>query len=233
MMMACKLCGSPIEFAAAELGHGPLAENIAQFIKTAGKNIICDSCYQSKVIPRFRAEDEDGRAASLADVLPSEFADTDLGHPKMNTQAALRALAWVFGKKGLLLCGPTGQAKSRCAYELLRRVHMAGKRCVQNSHGEWSMRCMDYSLAVAVVEDVKGCDLFLLDDLGKARLTTWNADSTRATELLFDVFDHRMKWHRPVIVTTNMHGAEFKAKWGEHGMAMARRLAEFCEVVKF
>lgn len=198
------------------------------------------TCYDT-MLNRWRHRKEDEllaeRMSTLAGTVPPEFQDTDLTHPKMTTAAALKALAWEFGPHGLLLVGPTGECKSRCAYEVLRREHMAGRVCCQYTAGEWAYRCLgmthDFKVFDRWIKLIKDCDILMIDDLGKSRLTYKDHQATMATELLFDAIDYRCKTKLPTFVTTNLTGADFKERWGEHGQAFLRRLIQFSYGVRF
>jgi DNA replication protein DnaC len=83
------------------------------------------------------------------------------------------------------------------------------------------------------LDAARDCDLLLIDDLGKARLTYQDHEATRATECMFDLVDYRGKNHLPMIITTQLEDQELIAKWGENGVAFVRRLLEFCDIVAF
>lgn len=243
MEVSCQVCGKPITVmdvpeTIAEPFRG-LLMRLAKLV-THGEIDDRDSCARAKWLHYARKREDEllaVRMATLAGVCPPEFQDTDLEHLKMKTPAAVEVMAWQWGKKGLLLVGPTGRCKSRCAYMVLRREHLAGRACCQYSAGEWAMECLklrnNYAAGGRWIDMVKSCDILMIDDFGKARLTYADHEATQATELMFDVFEWRFKNHLPVIVTTNLHAADFRKLWGEHGASFVRRLTEFCVKIEF
>lgn len=244
MEVMCQVCGKPVFLQDVPDDMSPLFRksllNVARMAVHGGPGDKEQTCW-SKMFWRWTKHREEEsvvqRMATLGGVCPPVFQETKLDHAMMRTPPALAALAWKWGERGLLLHGKTDQCKSRCAYEILRREHMAGRACVQYNAGEWVLACLtlrtDYKAGLRWISAVKDCDLFMIDDFGKARLAYQDQEATQATELLFDVCEYRWKNKLPVIMTTNLSGKEFGAKWGEHGKAFARRLAEFCEVIEF
>lgn len=243
MQVKCHVCGKPLELpdipdTVAEPFRSALV-NIAM-MAVHGDDTDAGSCAYAlwkRQYDKSQSERLMERAATIDSVVPAEFQETKLDHPQMQRPIAVLALSWVFGPRGLLLAGPTGQCKSRCAYEILRREHLAGRRCLQYSAGEWSMACKSMNsnreVAGRWIHAVRECDILLIDDLGKARLAYHDREATQATELLFDVCDSRFKNHKPVFVTTNLRADDFPRLWGEHGASFMRRLVTFCEVLKF
>lgn len=208
-----------------------------EFLARLRAGVLCDACGDKAAGQRLI---EDRRRvlavqmASLDWVVPPDFQATKLDHPHMQTAAVKAALAWTWGPKGLFLVGPTGQCKSRCAYELLRREHLAGRACAQYSVVQWSIECNKTArTGDGWYETVKDCDLLLIDDFGKTRLTSNDSEATRATEMLFDAFDQRAKYHRPTFITTQLTSSEVTDRWGKHGDAFLRRVAQYSTVVRF
>lgn len=243
MEVTCQVCGKPVTLQDVPdtIPAGPIRSAIMKLarmcVHSDGEG---DTCYRRKWFGLVKEREDQlvqERMATVAGICPPEFQETDPQHPKMNTPPASAAMAWEFGRSGLLLVGPTGQCKSRCAYQVMKREHLAGRQCVQYSAGEWAWACLglkhNFAAAQRWMMLVRDCDILMIDDLGKARMTYQDHEATQATELLFDVLDHRFKHHKPVIVTTQLHADDFKQKWGEHGKAFARRLSDFCVVVKF
>lgn len=244
MEVMCQVCGNPVFLQdVPEAITGPIRKSLLSLARMAvhgGPGDEGNNCWRTKFGSWVRHREEEAvlrRMASVSGVCPPEFQETRLDHPMMQTPKAIEALAWQWGPRGLLLQGPSDNCKSRCAYEILRREHMIGRACCQYSAGEWALACLslkgDYKGGMRWIETVKSCDILLIDDFGKARMTYQDHEATQATELLFDVCDYRFKHKLPVIMTTNISGKEFIEKWREHGRAFARRLAEFCEVIKF
>ena len=213
----------------------PLNSMLARAMENIAKNgLMCEAC--------FKKHQRTARMEALIPVqaqahqtlrllIPPEFLLTKMTHPKMRTAQALRAMSWRYGPKGLLLAGGSGEAKSRCAYKILEREHLAGRRCIQMTAVEFATRLPKEP--ITWLDAARDCDLLLIDDLGKARLTYQDHEATRATECMFDLVDYRGKNHLPMIITTQLEDQELIAKWGENGVAFVRRLLEFCDIVAF
>lgn len=261
MEVPCQVCGKPVFLQdLPEVGEGDTTREqvagvarlgavmrramigLSRMVVHSEKAEAADgpTCYDT-MLNRWRKRKEDEllaeRMSTLAGTVPPEFQDTDLGHHTMRTTAALAALGWQYGPHGLLLVGPAGEGKSRCAYAVLHREHLSGRVCCQYTAGEWAYRCLgmthDFKAFDRWIRVIKNCDILCVDDLGKARLTYQDHQATQATELLFDAVDYRCKNQLPTFVTTNLTGSDFKARWGEHGNAFLRRLIQFSYGVRF
>jgi DNA replication protein DnaC len=71
--------------------------------------------------------------------------------------------------------------------------------------------------------------ILYLDDLGQM------AASDSLGEALFDIIEERTQLGRPIIATSQSSGEEFTEKFNDanQGVALARRLSEFCYRVNF
>jgi len=134
-------------------------------------------------------------------------------------------------KSNILLIGPTGAGKTRCAYLLLKRLLDEGRRivafdCVRFGH-DCARRFRDGS-GEDWSDGLAKVDLVFFDDLGKGRFTE------RVEAELFAVVERRLANKLPCIVTTNMTGRSLVAKAShERGEPLVRRLRESCRVVVF
>lgn len=77
-----------------------------------------------------------------------------------------------------------------------------------------------YSAAESLVKELKECDLLILDDFGKERLTD------RSGEAIFRVLDARYRDERATWITTNLSLDELAVKMEERGGALKRRIKE-------
>ena len=192
----------------------------------------CPDC-ERKAEAREQAERERAEAAALAEkwraLCPPAYQETD---PARLPQEQLEAvLGWQYGPEGLLLIGPTGAGKTRCAYLLLKRLLDEGRRivafdCVRFGH-DCARRFRDGS-GEDWSDGLAKVDLVFFDDLGKGRFTE------RVEAELFAVVERRLANKLPCIVTTNMTGRSLVAKAShERGEPLVRRLRESCRVVVF
>lgn len=211
-----------------------LIESIHRRLRKLAETILCEKCYRERLQVRTRMDRSPSIAhqlSTLAAVVPPEFQSTDLNHGKMKTNEALKALAWTWGPKGLLLAGASGEGKSRCAYEIAKREHLKGRTVIQMTAVRFNL---ELKHATPTWYDiVRGCDLLLIDDLGKASLGYASQDATQGTAVLFDVIDDRGRHYLPTIITTQLTSREIIEKLGENGVALHRRLVTFCDVILF
>ncbi len=220
-MKTCRQCAAqfspPLEY--------PYA---AQFVK------VCPECCEKQT----RAENaRDVQAAQnrLLNVwkklCPPDFLTTD--PRKLPRPHLLKpVLAWRYGARGLLLHGPTGTGKSRCAWLLLKREHGAGKyiRVIDHSVGfEYGQRFANSPADAAVwIEKLSGADILFLDDVFKAKLT----DSLE--QALFTIISARCEHGRPNIVTCNDTSDSLLERLSpDRGAALVRRLVEYAERLPF
>ncbi len=180
----------------------------------------CRECGKSHRLTKFNS------------VCPNLYQKTDPARLPQNQLACI--LAWKYGPKGMILLGETGLGKSRCAWQLIRRIMVEDEEsvkikwfdCVGFGH-ELSKHYHEED-AEEWLEDLATCPLVFFDDLGKLKLTE------RAEVELFGVIERRCSNELPIIATTNDTGDSLAARMTDNrGPAMIRRLREFCQPIQF
>jgi len=219
---ACRECGTVFtpEFTFAALDH---------------INNICEPCawIQSEATSRREVERCNAlRAASeKKDIRPPMFRDTE-AHRLPHPHVLQRVMAWTFGPIGLTLHGETGGGKSRCAWMLAQREHLAGKRVwgLNSASGFDYAAQFHESPAVAKewIDRMISADVLLLDDVFKVKLT----ESFECA--LFAVVTMRTEDGRPIIATTNDTGDTLIARMSaDRGAPMIRRLRDYTKAIPF
>lgn len=165
-------------------------------------------------------------------ICPPLYRDHDVSRmPEQMAERLAEVMAWHFGAKGMLLQGPTGTGKTRCAYLRLKQANAAGCRIIAFGAAGVADACATaYGRGDGPqwLRNMVDVDILFLDDLGKSVFTE------RADATLFALIEGRTSKLKPIIATTNLTGAELA---GRLSMARAapliRRLREFCTIIKF
>ena len=183
---------------------------------------------------RQRQYIRDMRESNFRQLCPPLYQQTD---PARLPQKHLAAVtAWKYGPKGLLLVGPTGTGKTRCAWQLLRRLILSGRRVRAFDGLGWAVAVSEAfgkpDETESWLDHVCTADVLFIDDLFKGKMT-------EAQELAaIGVFERRTNHLLPVIVTMNSTGRMILDRMTEQGRAdrgepLIRRMGEFCEVIRF
>jgi len=137
---------------------------------------------------------------------------------------------------GLLLIGPAGVGKTHLAaamlHAIIARTGIHGRFCKM---GELLRQMRDsYNPTIQtterqILEPVLTCDLLVLDDLGRERLTEWVADTMDL------IIDTRYSAGKPILVTTNYpdldDSTEVNGLWWRVGFRTRSRLHKMCRAV--
>jgi DNA replication protein DnaC len=136
---------------------------------------------------------------------------------------------------GLGLVGSVGSGKTRAAYFLLERM-------LEEDHTVWATNatafarfCIDQfsenrdrrPAALRSLESIYHTDIWLLDDLGKQRMTE------RGEVELYTALEYRTSRKRPTIWTSDLKGDSLAARFSqERGEAIMRRLINFSDIIE-
>ena len=195
---------------------------------------VCPECSEGHALEDQRRavlSSKNLRGVRWKHICPAEFLATEpyrLPHP----HKLQRLLAWQYGTKGVMLHGPTGGGKSRCAWLLLKREFEAGRTVAALDCSAGLTYAAKYSASAEAVERwvsrLSSVELLLLDDAWKAKLT----DSFEGA--LFTVINRRTEARLPLVVTCNDTGESLRARMSQdRGDALVRRLREFCQDFPF
>lgn len=127
---------------------------------------------------------------------------------------------------GIGLCGTTGQGKTRALCSILRRLSCswlylpAGRFSIAVSD-QWSDHYRTASEAVGLLKEARTVKVLLLDDVGDEKHTE------AVTAELKDLIEYRTSRGLPLLWSSNLTPDQIKAKHGERGAAIVRRLSEF------
>lgn len=192
---------------------------------------LCEVCISEQEQEKAQEAERDRNRALWSRwraICPPLYQDTD---PARLSQTILaRLLAWQYGPKGILITGPSGEGKTRCLFELLRRLLREGRSieafdAVQFGH-ECARRFQDQDAADTWLRYLVSVDIVFFDDFGKERLTD------RSEAEMFGLLERRTARHKPTFFTTNYTGQMILSRMSEdRGAPFLRRLLEFCECI--
>jgi len=160
----CNMCGKPVAICDTRV-----------FAVARRYGVTCDPCADAanrETTARALANSRQHRLDEWERLCPPDFQNTE-PHRLPSPSKLQRVLAWHFGPRGLVLHGPTGTGKSRCAWELSRREFLAGRsvRVLNHSiHVSYPALFADGGAAVARWADgLVKAEILLLDDAFKAK----------------------------------------------------------------
>lgn len=231
----CRTCGQ--QFSAAIFRH-PL--NASRLLS---RQLHCEPCIEvekqrmATAEATRRTERAEGEMqAAWERICPDEFRNrfeggkTDEVRLEREQPLLRDILAHPLGSRGLILRGPTGAAKTRCMFRLVRRYFCGSPRprIIAMSAGRFDREARDAAGTFTLTkwfEKLAHADVFFLDDLGKGRWT--EATSGQFWELV----DDRTKHGRPIFLTTNLTGETLVETLGlqrDIAEPLMRRLRENC-----
>jgi DNA replication protein DnaC len=163
---------------------------------------------------------------------PPAYRATD--YSKLLFNQKKEALDHVAQGGSALLNGSTGTGKTRLAWLMVRAPFMRGKSVHFWSHISLSKHFAAEAMKSAqwlslALNKVSSCDILVLDDLGKARMTNADGQSLQNEEMIFELLDRRLAHQRQTIITTNDTGQSLEARMtSDKGAPLIRRIRDLC-----
>lgn len=184
-------------------------------------NETCKSCYAKWLGKRFLK------------ICPPLYAETDPS--RLPSSQYGRVMGWNYGPRGLLLAGESGKGKTRCAWDLVKRLMTVNALdvvvfdCVGFGHEMVRRYRSDDGDIEDWLDELAKCPLIFFDDFGKDKATE------RVEAEIFGIVERRVANKLPIIATTNDTGESLISKLSDNhrGQALIRRLRDFCQVITF
>ncbi len=182
-----------------------------------------------------RREVEEAAAAAMRSKIlhsgiPPRYLAAELSEPR----AARFAASFPAGGDGLYIQGRTGTGKTYLASAVARSVAEAGGRVVMTTAIEMFSAIQETyggsGSTDAAIRRYTGCDLLVLDDLGKESASQWSAMT------LYRIVNDRYGSLRPTVFTSQYALTSLEARLSRCGEAetaeaVVSRIRETCAVV--
>ena len=220
-------CGAEIPF---NIEAFTIPETMA-FLKKL-RPTICDDCGE-KIQKQRDAEVLSDRLSNFEQICPALYINTDPEHPTFPREMLAKVLAWKYGPRGLVIRGDSRKGKSRCVWQLIKRLVMEGRKVEGMTSSEFARRssaawATGHEAVSEWVNTASKAEILFIDDLGKFKLTE------RVEADLFDIIENRVANLRPIIITTNFTGDLLEKSFSEtFAVPLVSRLREFCEPIHF
>jgi len=195
----------------------------------------CEPCLD-RLLTERDVQEKEAKAKKREDdfwgMVPAIYKTTD--ETKINSKLKRAIYEWKFGPKGIGIKGPSGTQKTRSAVLLLYRLHKGGRdvfylkatKLTQNAIEVFSDDRETKRNAIELMSRATKCQVLLLDDVGKGRL------SPAAEESLYTLLDTRTENLLPTIWTTNADSSQLHDMMSEdRADAIMRRLIEFSTII--
>jgi DNA replication protein DnaC len=162
---------------------------------------------------------------------PTRYADTSYATlTEHQTHGGKIERWWDNGPRAVVLAGPARTGKTTAAYAITNDVHQRGVWTVVRTTADLSAALKPDSGEPLAYQHAVECDLLLIDDLGRERVTDW------WLEQLQRIIDARCANGRRLITTTN-HGADATATYDDlaarYGYPVVERLIDDGTVLFF
>lgn len=224
----CRSCGKPIH---SNVSSEAMADRIIKrTIETMARNTVCEQCAEVAA-SGHEWHKKQARMRKWEALCPVDFRGTiisKLPRPEKYDEV----MRWTFNSLGLMLHGPTRRGKSRCAWKLLERECLYGRRVAVMDYTfgqEYSKRMSTSTAGCAIwLEDFRSADVLLMDDVFKIRM------SDGAEMAIFATISERTENWRPIILTTNDTKESIHNRMSpDRGPAICARIREYCTPICF
>jgi DNA replication protein DnaC len=178
----------------------------------------------------MRAQQVENRHRSYLRRRPSVYADVSYATltPAQNPRGMVSTW-WDKGPRQLLLAGPGRTGKTTAAYAIANDLHAQGVWVVASGAAMLSLAMKPGGDEYAF-EHALACDLLIVDDLGRERVTDWWLENLQM------ILDHRCSNDRRLVVTMNCEPDAQKAydtAAARYGTPVADRLVDDSGVLIF
>ena len=196
----------------------------------SGPGLACDDCADAYFAEKKNPAFDPANAPTLE--LPPLFLATDKSHKDFPREIWDKVKDFnPRGERGVILRGGTGGGKTRLLCLLAQRCVLTYRKTAKIFWaGEFQSEAVDRLRSDksfnAWKRELRNVDFLCFDDLFSGRFTE------RIESALFDVLDERMRWQKPLGVTTNKSGEEVRggALDKQRAEAINRRLGDTCDL---
>ena len=216
----CKVCGKLIPYNSA-------------LREIWGKGLVCDPCFASRDrVTKTEPINIVTPQAEIERLIPPLYRDTDPERlPYAERQAVLQ---WTPGRgRGLWIVGQTRRGKTRTMSLLLQKMIRDGKKVRAFFHGSFGVDLVEVLRSEKSFRawkwEITRADVLAIDDLFADKITE------RIETAIFEIFDERISFNRPTIVTTQVTKNIAKDRFHSEPRcdAFFARITEFFQVVHF
>lgn len=183
-------------------------------------NVCCDAC-ADKGIKEMAANERKAQDARFASIVPAEFLNWDDERGNRALMAKVNGAFSFTDRRGLVIHGQSGSCKTRVMWQLVKRI------AAQPENYSWAFLDAYEAATKGIPADAERASFLFLDDLGN------EPTSTKWETSLLHLIRRRNDWHRPVFMTTQLTGEQFKGRYfsGAAAVAILRRLRERATII--
>jgi len=222
-LLYCEECNTPVQYRVTILGVDRIVHCACRCEAERLKKEREEREHREEMdrIERFRKLGfQDARLHEMT------FANDDGSNPRLMTLARKYVDNWprmIKEGRGLLFYGTVGTGKTYAAASIANELTSRGVPCMVTNFGSLINRIssMQYNRQ-DYIDGLQNFRLLVIDDLASERNTEY------ANEIVFNVIDARYRQGLPLIVTTNLSGAELKDAGEIRKERVYSRLLEMC-----